>query len=166
MSSITQAQSSLVSPPSSTTGSEASRSGIWVGVFAITMSFAALSSALYVRQGSGDWSHITVPSVIYLNTLALLLSSGTMELARRIKARDAALTPNAVGVSLAWLAATLRLAPACLPGTLSRHEPQQLFSLRVYRLARSACPCRNCRSRFHHRATRRQPSDVPAPLAR
>ena len=116
MSSITQAQASLVSPPSAATGSEASRSGIWVGVFAITMSFAALSSALYVRQGSGDWSHITVPSVIYLNTLALILSSGTMELARRIKARDAALTPNAVGVSLAWLAATLGFGMAFVAG--------------------------------------------------
>src|SRR5260370_16289241 len=116
MSSITQAQASLVSPPSSTTGSEASRSGIWVGVFAITMSFAALSSALYVRQGSGDWSHITVPSVIYLNTLALILSSGTMELARRIKARDAALTPNAVGVSLAWVPATFGFGLAFAAG--------------------------------------------------
>ena len=33
---------------------EASRSGIWVGIFAIIMSFAALTSALLVRQGSGE----------------------------------------------------------------------------------------------------------------
>src|ERR1700730_1011310 len=109
-------RASLASPPRPTTGSEASRSGIWVGVFAITMSFAALSSALYVRQGSGDWSHIVVPSVIYLNTLALLLSSGTMEIARRTNARGAELTPGAVAVSLAWLAATLGLGMAFVAG--------------------------------------------------
>jgi cytochrome c oxidase subunit 3 len=114
MSSISQA--SLASPPRSAAGSEASRSGIWVGVFAITMSFAALSSALYVRQGSGDWSHIAVPSLIYLNTLALLLSSITMEIARRTRPRGADLTPRAVGVSLAWLAATLELGLAFVVG--------------------------------------------------
>jgi cytochrome c oxidase subunit 3 len=114
MSSILQAP--LVSPPRSVPDSEASRSGIWVGIFAITMSFAALSSALYVRQGSGDWSHIVVPSVIYLNTLTLLLSSLTMEISRRTTARAAELTPKAVGVSLAWLAATLELGLAFVAG--------------------------------------------------
>jgi cytochrome c oxidase subunit 3 len=114
MSSISQAP--LVSPPRSAPDSEASRSGIWVGIFAITMSFAALSSALYVRQGSGDWSHIAVPSVIYLNTLTLLLSSLTMEISRRTTARAAGLTPPAVGVSLAWLAATLELGLAFVAG--------------------------------------------------
>jgi cytochrome c oxidase subunit 3 len=107
---------SLASPPRPANGSEASRSGIWVGVFAITMSFAALSSALYVRQGSGDWSHIVVPPIIYLNTLALLLSSGTMEVARRVNRRSSELTPKAVTVSLAWLAATLGFGMAFVAG--------------------------------------------------
>lgn len=61
----------------------ASRSGIWVGLFAITMSFAAFSSALFVREGTMDWTHIVLPSVLYLNTLILVASSATLEVARR-----------------------------------------------------------------------------------
>jgi cytochrome c oxidase subunit III len=61
----------------------ASTSGIWVGLFAITMSFAAFSSALFVREGTADWSHLALPSILYLNTLVLLASSFTLECARR-----------------------------------------------------------------------------------
>jgi cytochrome c oxidase subunit III len=60
-----------------------SASGIWIGVFAITMSFAAFTSALFVREGTTDWSHLVLPSILYVNTLVLLASSGTLELARR-----------------------------------------------------------------------------------
>src|SRR5207253_3162825 len=43
----------------------ASQSGIWVGIFAITMSFAAFTSALFVRQGSAtDWTHIALPPIL------------------------------------------------------------------------------------------------------
>ncbi len=63
-------------PPAST--------GIWVGLAAITMSFAAFTSALIVRQGSAaDWQHFTLPPVLYLNTLVIIASSVTLELARR-----------------------------------------------------------------------------------
>src|SRR5271169_3366380 len=62
----------------------ASSSAIWVGIAAICMSFAAFTSALIVRQGSSnDWRHITLPSVLFLSTLLLLASSGTLEVARR-----------------------------------------------------------------------------------
>lgn len=49
------------------------------------MMFAALTSALYVREGSGytDWTHIALPPLLYFNTLALIASSVTLELARR-----------------------------------------------------------------------------------
>ncbi|MGA8442676.1 MAG: cytochrome c oxidase subunit 3 [Candidatus Sulfotelmatobacter sp.] len=63
-------------PPAST--------GIWVGLAAITMSFAAFTSALVVRQGAAqDWRHFTLPPVLYLNTLVIIASSVTLELARR-----------------------------------------------------------------------------------
>ena len=42
-------------------GTHSSSSGIWVGVFAITMSFAAFTSALFVREGTADWSHLSLP---------------------------------------------------------------------------------------------------------
>ncbi len=63
-------------PPAST--------GIWVVVYAITMTFAALTSALIVRKGSSlDWQSFTLPSILYLNTALILCSSVTLEIARR-----------------------------------------------------------------------------------
>jgi cytochrome c oxidase subunit 3 len=63
-------------PPSST--------GIWVVLFAITMTFAAFTSALIVRKGASlDWRHFTLPSILYFNTILLLASSVTLEVARR-----------------------------------------------------------------------------------
>jgi cytochrome c oxidase subunit III len=63
-------------PPAST--------GIWVALAAISMSFAALTSALVVRRGGAvDWRHFTLPSVLYLNTVVLFASSITLELGRR-----------------------------------------------------------------------------------
>jgi cytochrome c oxidase subunit 3 len=48
------------------------------------MTFAAFTSALVVRQGSApDWRHITLPSVLYLNTLVIIASSFTLEISRR-----------------------------------------------------------------------------------
>ncbi len=61
-----------------------SRTGIWVVLAAITMSFAAFTSALVVRQGAAaDWHHLTLPNILFWNTLVLLASSVTLELARR-----------------------------------------------------------------------------------
>jgi cytochrome c oxidase subunit 3 len=58
--------------------------GIWVGLASITMTFAAFTSALIVRQGGApDWQHITLPPILYLNTLVILASSFTLELGRR-----------------------------------------------------------------------------------
>jgi cytochrome c oxidase subunit 3 len=48
------------------------------------MTFAAFTSALVVRQGgASDWRHITLPSVLYLNTLVIIASSFTLEMSRR-----------------------------------------------------------------------------------
>jgi cytochrome c oxidase subunit 3 len=59
-----------------------------VVVYAITMTFAALTSALIVRKGSSlDWQSFTLPSILYLNTALLLGSSVTLEIARRRVAR-------------------------------------------------------------------------------
>jgi cytochrome c oxidase subunit III len=67
-------------PPTST--------GIWVIVYAITMTFAALTSAMIVRKGASlDWRSFTLPSILYLDTALLLASSVTLEVARRRVAR-------------------------------------------------------------------------------
>jgi cytochrome c oxidase subunit 3 len=53
-------------------------------MFAITMMFAAFTSALFVRKGSSlDWQGFTMPSILYFNTLLLIASSATLEIARR-----------------------------------------------------------------------------------
>jgi len=89
-------------PPAST--------GIWVGLAAITMTFAAFTSALVVRQGAApDWRHITLPPVLYLNTLVIIASSVTLEISRRRVAafmgglKDQAASPSR------WLYVTLFL---------------------------------------------------------
>lgn len=94
----------------------ASRSGIWVGIFAITMSFMAFSSALFVRQGSLDWGHLVLPSILYLNTLVLLASSGTFELSRRHLEFHTAGRVGSSGAGVAWLLATLGLGIAFCAG--------------------------------------------------
>jgi cytochrome c oxidase subunit III len=90
----------------------ASRSGIWVGLFAITMSFAAFSSALFVREGTPDWGHLVLPSILYVNTLVLLLSSGTLELSRRSLAHGTSANSASAMGGIGWLLCTLALGIA------------------------------------------------------
>ena len=83
--------------------------GIWVLVASITMTFAAFSSALIVRQGGApDWRHLALPQVLYLNTLLLLASSATLEVSRR---RVAGFAAGKIEKKAAagWLYATLFL---------------------------------------------------------
>lgn len=62
---------------------ESSETGVWIGVSAIMMTFAAFTSAMVVRQGaSQDWMHFELPRVLYLNTFILLGSSLTLGIAR------------------------------------------------------------------------------------
>src|SRR5215472_11485679 len=61
-----------------------SLTGIWVVVSAIAMSFAAMTSALVVRQASGtDWQRFAIPRILYFDTVTLIASSYTLELARK-----------------------------------------------------------------------------------
>ncbi len=64
--------------------SEAPSTGIWIGIAAITMTFAAFTSAMLVRQGSAnDWRHFAFPAILYFNTAVLAASSLTLQIARR-----------------------------------------------------------------------------------
>lgn len=70
------------------TTAEPAQTGVWIGVATISMSFAAFTSALVVRQsGATDWQHFELPPLLYVNTLILLASSGTLEWSRRSIAR-------------------------------------------------------------------------------
>ena len=58
--------------------------GVWVGSGGIVMVFAALTSALVVRSGlGGDWKAFDLPGVLWLSTAVLLLSSVSIEKAKR-----------------------------------------------------------------------------------
>lgn len=94
----------------------ASRSGVWVGIFAITMSFAAFTSALFVREGTMDWAHLVLPTVLYLNTLILVASSGVMELSRRSLAAGLIIEPDRARNSSTWVLLTLLLGIAFCVG--------------------------------------------------
>jgi cytochrome c oxidase subunit 3 len=62
--------------------------GIALGIVSILMFFMALASAFLVRRGtSGDWIPVHLPVVLWLNTLALIASSFTLERARRALSR-------------------------------------------------------------------------------
>jgi len=87
-----------------------SSTGIWVVLFAITMSFAAFTSALVVRKGSSlDWRHFTLPSILYFNTLLLLASSVTLEVSRRRVATFMGGLKSQVESPARWLYITLFL---------------------------------------------------------
>ena len=89
-------------PPAST--------GIWVALCAISMTFAALTSALVVRKGGAvDWRHFTLPSILYVNTLVLLASSVTLEIARRRVALFMGGLRSTVQSPARWLYVTLAL---------------------------------------------------------
>ncbi|MCU1300844.1 MAG: cytochrome c oxidase subunit [Candidatus Sulfotelmatobacter sp.] len=96
-------------PPAST--------GIWVGLAAITMTFAAFTSALVVRQGGApDWRHITLPPVLYLNTLLIVASSVTLEIARRRVAAFMGGLKDPAANPARWLFVTLFLGLSFVAG--------------------------------------------------
>lgn len=100
--------------------------GVWVGVATISMSFAAYTSALFIRQStSGDWLHFRLPPILYLNTALILASSATLELGRRNHGRgrpqpadDVITLPGPVSRTATWLDATLALGTLFLLGQL------------------------------------------------
>ena len=112
------------------------RLGVAVALTPILMLFVSFTSALIVRKGLPtfdpatntvvhDWMHIPLPTALFLiNTAILVLSSVTLEFARRQLARQAALAPvNSIpGVSLGkernvpWLGITIVLGLSFLTG--------------------------------------------------
>jgi len=112
------------------------RLGLVLGLTAVIMLFVGFTSALLVRKGlpsfdaqtntySRDWVTVYLPwTLLVINTAVLLISSVTMELARRAIIRKAALAPvkSIPGVSLGeetnfpWLGSTVVLGLGFLVG--------------------------------------------------
>ena len=81
-----------------------------MGLAAITMTFAAFTSAMIVRQGgSTDWRHFTLPSMLYVSTAVLLVSSAVLEVARKRVAAFASGGHASHASASSWLWLTMSL---------------------------------------------------------
>jgi cytochrome c oxidase subunit 3 len=56
--------------------------GLWLFLATVTMLFAAFASAYLVRSAGPDWETTPLPAVLWLNTVVLIVSSVTLEMAR------------------------------------------------------------------------------------
>jgi len=89
------------------------RLGTWVALASILMLFTALSSAYIVRAASSsDWQPLAMPRILLLSSVLLLVSSGTLETARR-KLRQAA-----TSAYKSWLFLTVLLGVGFLASQL------------------------------------------------
>src|SRR5882762_6394673 len=80
------------------------RIGMWVAMAAILMMFTALTSAYIVRAASSsDWQPLTMPRILLLSTALIVISSGTLETARR-RLKDASIAAHR-----RWLVLTVAL---------------------------------------------------------
>jgi cytochrome c oxidase subunit 3 len=56
---------------------------LWVAMGSITMMFAGFTSAYIVKSNMAGWEPVRMPNIFYLSTFLILLSSGTIYLAKR-----------------------------------------------------------------------------------
>ncbi|MSO20782.1 MAG: cytochrome oxidase subunit III [Acidobacteria bacterium] len=85
--------------------------GMWLALIAISMFFIAFTSAYIVRSGLGDdWQALSLPPLLWLNTLVLLASSATLDATRRALLGGQRVACNR------WLMATVILGAAFLFG--------------------------------------------------
>jgi cytochrome c oxidase subunit III len=97
--------------------------GMWFGLASISMFFIGLTSSYVVRQGlDPTWRAIALPDLLLINTVVLLASSVSMELARRALrpgrmagGENAAAVPDTGRLKL-WLMVTLLLGLVFLGG--------------------------------------------------
>lgn len=53
---------------------------LWVGLGSVIMMFAGLTSAYIVKGAQPDWTTVEIPPVFYFSTLAILVSSITIQM--------------------------------------------------------------------------------------
>ena len=59
-----------------------------IGIGSIVMLFAGLTSGYIVRQAEGNWKFFELPSVFYVSSIIILISSFTMQMAIRAVKKD------------------------------------------------------------------------------
>src|SRR5262245_61440980 len=98
--------------------------GLWILLTAIVMLFAGLTSAYVVLRGVPTWQSIELPSLLWPNTLILLLSSVALDISRRAVRR------NDLQSMKRWLGVCAILGLAFLAGQLAAWR--QLVNAGVY----------------------------------
>ncbi|GHA73195.1 cytochrome c oxidase subunit 3 [Pontibacter akesuensis] len=61
---------------------------LWLIIISIIMMFAAFTSAYIVRREEGNWLEYDLPSILLINTIIIILSSVTMQLAHNAARND------------------------------------------------------------------------------
>jgi cytochrome c oxidase subunit III len=109
------------------------RMGIFFALASDLMFFVAIVSTFFVNQSTGhfdaynhyvnEWLPTAIPPILWLNTAVLLLSSVTMEIARRNMFRETDVMDEWLGLgkpitrrALPWLSATIVLGMLFLAG--------------------------------------------------
>jgi cytochrome c oxidase subunit III len=109
------------------------RMGIFFALASDLMFFVAIVSTFFVNQSTGhfdaynhyvnEWLPTTIPPILWLNTAVLLLSSATIEIARRNMFRETDVMDEWLGLgkpitrrALPWLSATIALGLLFLAG--------------------------------------------------
>ena len=62
---------------------------MYIGLGSLVMMFVALTSAYVVRRASGNWLEFSIPTIFYVNTLVIVVSSLTLHAAYRAFKREA-----------------------------------------------------------------------------
>jgi hypothetical protein len=119
--------------------------GMWLFMVTVFMVFAALSSAYIVRRAEGNWTFFELPTLFWVNTVVMLISSATLHWAYLSAKRD-----NLESVKIATIITTI-LGLGFMVGqyfawtelvTNSIHlvgNPSGSFGLHYFRVARSPC---------------------------
>ena len=109
------------------------RLGLFFALSAVFMFFVAIVSVFFVSQGSGqfdanarfinEWLPTAIPPILWLNTAVLVISSVTVEIARRHMFREVHVMDEWLGLgkptsrrALPWVATTLVLGCAFIAG--------------------------------------------------
>lgn len=125
--------------------------GLWIFLGAVTMLFAAFTSAYIVRMSMPDWRNVPKPPILWFNTAVLILSSATIQWAwnsarkgNMNSLRNGLFATVALSSFFCYRTIT-RLATVSLSGCLLANEPRQQFLLLV-----DCCSRFTPSRRYHH----------------
>lgn len=83
---------------------------LWVAIGSIIMMFAGLTSAYIVKSSQANWETVETPKAFWLSTLAIILSSVTIQVSLRSfkqremqKSRMWLVVTTVLGIAFVWL---------------------------------------------------------------